>query len=265
MFQFGKFEDEFDRPASAAAVFSCLGGGSMNAGRASRPAEIEAIAAWLADHAATTEIAQPRRAAAPKRGLGRPPKAGERFPCGDLRPADDAGTEEHRAKRLRLVGAARDTRTPQRIARHEALASCPLGVLYARRKILSGEHYAGRRYAALFVKAVRPATLPSVLANLVSGGSMPMAMALLDEVAGTETDPHTGEQVPYGTVARAAYLAAREALDRRGPMVAQAIDDLVIYERAPRTQRRLEVIQDGLDALKTHFDLVDERSAAARA
>jgi hypothetical protein len=211
---FGIFEDELNRPAAAAAVFSCLRGGSM----ATR---------------------------------GRPRKAGERHASGDLRQAADQGTPEHQKKRIDLVGPPRDTRTSQRIQRHEALASYPLGVLYARRLVLSGEHYAGKRYASLFVKAVRPVTLPSILANLVSAGGLPLALALVDDA------------VDKGAEDRAAYLAAREVLDRRGPLVAKVIDDLVIYEVEPRSQKRLDMIRDGLDALNRHFELVDERTQAA--
>lgn len=173
---------------------------------------------------------------------GRPAKAGKRYASGDLRPAVDRGTDEHREQRKRLVGDADDKR-----------ASYPLGVLYARRLILSGDHYAGRRYAALFARAVRPVTVPSILANLVAGGGLVMAHLLVDEM------------VDNGAQDRADYLSAREALDRRGTLVAQAVDDVVIYEHAPRSDRRLELIRDGLDALKHHFDQVDERSRAAQA
>lgn len=166
---------------------------------------------------------------------GRPSKAGARFASGDLRPAVDRGTDEVRQKRIALVGDDRDKR-----------ASYPLGVLYARGLILSGDHYAGRRYAMLFFRAVQPIIAPSILGNLVAGGNLAAAMILVDDT------------VDHGAEARADYLDAREALGRRGASVAAAVDDVVIYEHEPRTTRRLEAIRDGLDTLKQFFDRADE-------
>lgn len=229
-----------------------------------RTAELSEIDAWLAEHDAITKIDRPkRRAADPVRkfGAGRPPKAGDRYACGKLRPVAATATDEHQAKRRALVGEPRRARTPQEIAKHEALAASPLGVLYARGLILSGDHYAARRYAMLFASAVRPLSMPSVLGNLVAGGGHTLAMALLDEMAGQERHPVTGALVPIGTWDREQFLDAHDVLESRGAHVVRAVEALVIYENPPRGQRRLDAIRDGLDALKTHFDGVDERAA----
>jgi hypothetical protein len=191
-----------------------------------------------------------------KKKPGPKAKHKDRYPCGKARPVNDGPTPELLAKRQRLVG---DQERKQRYA------SYPLGVLYACHKVSSGAHYAGKRYARLFSAAVRPLTIPSILGNLVASGGLVMAMGLVDEIAGTEIDPTTGKIAPYGTAARAAYLAARRVLERRGTIVAQSVDSLVLYEIAPRTTKRLEAIRDGLDALHRHFEEVDARSRAAMA
>ncbi len=172
-------------------------------------------------------------------------KSGARYPSGDLRPVNDGPTPELVEHRRALVGGDE---------KKQRYASYPLGVLYARRLLLSGDHYAGQRYAALFMRAVHPLTLPSVLGNLIAGGGIILAMVALD-----------GANEEKGAEDRSDYLAARKALGRSGAAEAMAVDDLVLYNHAPRTQKRLDQIRHGLDALHTHFDQVDARSRAAHA
>lgn len=167
-----------------------------------------------------------------------------RYPCGKRKTqpaANDNGTPELQQQRERLTGRSSTDRR----------ASYPLGVLYARGRIWKGDHYAGRRYAALFATAVRnPLVMPSLLADLVGRGGL---RPIYD----------CGES-DAGALARADYLAAREVLDRRGLHIAQAVDDLCVYEIAPRSEKRLAMAQDGLDALYRHFEEVDAARAKDR-
>ena len=173
-------------------------------------------------------------------------KAGERYPCGKLRPEILGPTPEHIEHRRALVGG--DDRA-------QRYAAYPLGVLYARRLVLSGDHYAGQRYAALFVRATHPRSTPSVLGILVAGYASP-----------SERDPKKAAEE------RSDYRAAHDALARCGTASVIAVEDLVLYDHgpalytdAPAQTPRLKKICEGLHALHQHFELVDERSRAARA
>lgn len=199
-----------DRPPGvAAAVFSCLHGGSMA-----------------------------RR--------GRPPIE---------RPQRDIGTTELRRHRAAALGIAEDHER----ARNDKRASYPLGILYARHLIFSADHYAGRRYAALFTIAVRPLTIASTLARVVAGLG-----GFLDPLLAEVGNEERGARV------RAEYLAARSALS---PIEAKTVEAVCVYEdenllrrllggKAPRALHHLE---SGLDKLFRHFEAADARSRAARA
>ena len=160
-------------------------------------------------------------------------KAGARYPCGKLRPETTGPTPELVEHRRALVGGD---------DKKQRYASYPLGVLYARRLILSGDHYAGQRYAMLYVRGVHPLTLPSVLGNLIGIGA---ALA-------------PARDADHGAQDRLDYLAARHALNQCSFQAAMAVDDLVIHDHDPTTQRRLDQIRSGLHALHAHFERVDE-------
>ncbi len=191
---------------------------------------------------AAADFSFPMSAREPMAKHGSKQKSGPRYPCGKLRPAMDGATAEHQAHREHLVG---DNERKQRYA------SYPLGVLYARRLLLSGDHHTGLRYAGLFARAVRPSRLPSILGNL-SAPTPNLEMSLSDDHEKREAQD------------RSDYLAARAVLDGRGIYVARAVDDLVIYEHEPLTTARLDLARDGLDALHRHFEAVDARSRAAQ-
>ena len=176
------------------------------------------------------------------------------MPCDRLRDTPEGPTQEHAAKRLAAIGDRTPPEDPSYLARARAarLASYPLGVLFAQHDISGSEHGAGCRYAMLFSRAVRPLTQPSILGSLIVTGGMPLALAAIDDVE------------ERGAEDRLAYLA-RAVLGRRGSSVARAVDDTVIYERPPLTQKRLALIRDGLDALKDHFEREDERRQATMA
>lgn len=165
---------------------------------------------------------------------GRKKRAGERHPCGRLRQEADRGTPELLEQRRRLTGSAEDPR-----------ASYPLGVLLARRKIMPAEHRAGRRYAALFAVAVRPARLPSILADLAGRG----ALASLHLDNGLANDDMRAYR---------AYARALAALERCGAHVLRAVEQVVVYEEPPLSLRRLDEVQTGLDALHRHFEEEDK-------
>ena len=172
-------------------------------------------------------------------------KAGARYPCGKLRPETFGPTDEMIEHRRALVGGD---------DKNQRYAAYPLGVLYARRLLLSGDHYAGQRYAALFVRAVHPRSIPSVLGTLVAGFGFGSAMTLLD-----------GDASERAAEQRSDYLSAHAALTNCGRACTIAVEDLVLYDHAPLTKLQLKRIHTGLDALHQHFELVDERSRAARA
>jgi hypothetical protein len=190
-----------------------------------------------------------RRSARMYSTRGRPREAGDRYASGDLKPEIDDGTEELQRHRITLVGHAGDRR-----------AAYPLGVLYSRRIILKGDHAAGLRYAGLFVAAVRPLTIPSLLRDLVGRGGLPLAIAVLSEEA----------QLERGAEIRLEYLSAHEALRQRGRDVLQAVEDVCIYEHwAPvirilegRGERDQRLIGDGLGTLERHFTAGRSRPAA---
>lgn len=179
---------------------------------------------------------------------GPKPKSGARYPSGDLRPVKDGPTPEHARQRQQLVGS--DDPKKQPFAEHE------LGIRFARHDITGAEFGAGRRYARLFRNAVQPLTLPSILGNLVAGGSHPLAMALLDYGADEER----------GAQDRADYLDARRALGRCGSRTAGIVDEIAVYGQANAGAKGEINHADfcrGLDALSRHFEVIDERARTA--
>ena len=219
---------------------------------------------------------------------GRKRKAGRRHPNGDLIPETDYGpayAAMQRLSRTSLTAAgdalvtlgslakletacaahSRNCRCDDcaelakhqstvhrlpRMARDKRLAY-PLGILYARGLVLSGEHYAGRRYAALFVAAVRPLGIPSILADLAGRGAI------------------QGYRPDLGGIGRPElqlqYRQARQVLDREGLRVVRVVDEVVIYEEGvpASASPRMRWLECGLHALADHFERADALRRAA--
>jgi hypothetical protein len=160
----------------------------------------------------------------------------------------DQGTPELQARRARLSRGS-----------DPKLASYALGRLYAHRIVLQGDRWAGDRYATLFTLAVRPVTIASMLGNLVAGGMLPQALALLAD----------GASEDFAAEARSQYLAARELLT---PLEARAVDAICVYQEeglelailAGRAKRSLEHLTSGLHKLHRHFEDSDRQSKAAK-
>lgn len=190
--------------------------------------------------------------------VGRPRKPGARKPSGRLqyKVEVDLGPREARAQRAVIADPSARKRLIARglagVELVEALAALDipgskapndaLDFLAKRGLFTSAERYAGRRYASLFARAVRPVTLTCLLGGLVSRAGVSVSGAIIDDVARDDAD------------GRAGYLAARAVLQRRGPRVAKAVDELVVFGQVPRSTARLELARDGLQALKRHFD-----------
>lgn len=208
---------------------------------------------------------------------GRKAKSGNRYASGKLIPQTDYGTAHgamqrisrtspttatdalamltelaHLDGRLDLDQAARRrlrecqdfvARLPRQC--RDKRVSYPLGVLYACGLVLSGDHYAGRRYAALFVAAVRPLTAPSILADIVGRGAV------------------VGYRPDEGGIGRPQleldYRAARRALEREGIRVVRVVDEVVVYEEGmpAANSPRMRWLESGLHALAAHFEIVD--------
>lgn len=178
---------------------------------------------------------------------GRPPKAGPRKPCGRLRFVSDGGSEHLLAHRALAINPALVGHAVEELARNGAAldrrASYPLGALYARHFITGAQHYAGCRYMALFVRAVRGVGVPSVLANLVGHGS----------IATTSFVEHAEERAAE---IQGDYRSARVALERSGRRSTIAVDNVAVYQHEI-IQRNLVNLRVGLDALWGHFDAKD--------
>ncbi len=139
----------------------------------------------------------------------------------------------------------KDEEILKRKACQDRRGSYPLGILFYQGQVSSGQHYAGRRYMGLFVRAVRGVGVASVLANMVGEG-----MIL-----------PSPEPVQDAAEVRTAYLAARRALRRSGHMSAFLVDRVAVYEDVrPDLIREavLRTLHVGLDALKAHFDGEDK-------
>lgn len=217
---------------------------------------------------------------------GRKRKAGGRKPSGQLRyPSTDHGSSYGAIQRLARTSCAaaadaieimtdlarldgqpdlsrEDTRRLRecrdfadrlpRQARDQRL-SYPLGILYATRQISSGRHYAGRRYAALFVAAVRPVSVPSILADLMGHGSI---SGYRPDMSGTGR-----QQIEID------YRDARQALSREGIRVVRIVDEVVVYEDGMPASGspRMRWLETGLGALADHFERADTIRRAAGA
>lgn len=216
MVSFGKFEHEFDRPASAAAVFSCLRGGSVEADRAPGEAEQAAIDAWLAEHKAITELpTRPTVAASPTKP-GRPALSGPRYLSGDLKPRGphDATVE----KRKLLVGDRAFTKKGALDPR----AAFPLGILYLRRAILHGDYRAGMRFAGLYAAVWGKGQIRSHLEAVIYGLR---GVGWDDEAKREKRQLELAEDLGQAT-------AALHALPTRRPY--HVLVNLAVYERPLR-------------------------------
>jgi hypothetical protein len=136
-------------------------------------------------------------------------------------------------------------------------ASYPLGVLFARGVVQSADHYAGRRYAALFVAAVRPLGVPSILADIVGRGA----------VSSWRDATVSGQQLVRAWEMETAYRRARQELDREGIRVVRVVDEVVVYEEGMPAagSPRLRWLLTGLRALGAHFEKVDALRRAREA
>lgn len=192
---------------------------------------------------------------------GRPSKPGDRKPSGDLRFIPDRGSPLMLLRRVELVDSkfARlpqegDDEFAQRISKHQDAhdkrVGYPLGIMLIKRQITSEEHYAGRRYMGLFVRAVRGVGVQSVLANFIGAGSLAFANVARDQIANDDV----------GAEIRRAYLEAREALERAGRRATYAVDDVAIYELPRFHLSRMGELKRGLSRLAEHFDESDKRS-----
>lgn len=158
---------------------------------------------------------------------GRKRKPGRREPSGRCsRAAKDSGTPELQMVRARLVGAA-----------DPALASHPLGILYARGIINRRQYDAGRRYAFLFAVTVRKPHQP-VLS--LDGGPLPASW---------------GEDTLEDMTAH--YNWARSGLAIAGYGVKAAVEAAAVYEEMPAWlggsgRGRADVIR-GLNVLAGRF------------
>jgi hypothetical protein len=127
-------------------------------------------------------------------------------------------------------------------------SSYPLGILYQQGAVSGREHYAGKRYAALFVAAVRQIGVPSILADLSGRGAVSFYRGSDD-----------------GSVGRPdleiAYRQAREQITAEGIRIVRIVDEVVVYEEGQPAlgSPRLRMLTTGLTKLADHFEIVDEQ------
>ena len=184
---------------------------------------------------------------------GRPRKAGKRKPSGDLKFTPDSGSPHLLAHRVldvlpHLAGSKIDKLLDHDVAQDKRSAY-PLGILLLQGKITPAHHYAGRRYAGLFVRAIRGVGMPSCLANLIGSGGVDQPMPA------HEPENDAAEEIHI------AYKAARRVLQRVGQRIAEAIDNVAVYE-TKQASESLPLIVRGLEDLKRHFNEVDKRRSA---
>lgn len=117
-----------------------------------------------------------------------------------------------------------------------------LGLLHARKSITGAQHYAGTRYASLYVtSSYRAVRQQSVLGKMVGGTS-------------GNPDNRTPQQVEDAAAEqREAYLAVRLVLTRQGISTAGVVDNVCVFEILP-SARQLDDLRMGLDALRDHFE-----------
>lgn len=174
---------------------------------------------------------------------GRPRKSGPRKPSGGLRFVPDAGTAELAAHRAAGVGCQAD-----QIDTSDPRLSYPLGILFVQRRINGPQHYAGRRYLGLFVRAVRGVGIPSVLGNMVSSGA----------TIGPKVQEYADDEAKI----RSQYLDAREALDAIGGKAAATVDNVAIHEVRALGSNNLIWLVKGLNGLHAHFLAHDDAELA---
>lgn len=200
---------------------------------------------------------------------GRPRKAGKRKPCGRLQTQDDTGTPELLAHRTiaihpefgaKMLDSARYEENIAQLANHKSAtdrrAAYPLGVFFAQHHVTSEQHYAGRRYLGLFVRAVcQPLSVPSVLGKMVANapGTVPGMSRTDDEIAKAAVE------------ARQSYLDCRTVLKALGRGVSATVDGVVVYEEHRYRPDQLVMLRKGLDALYAHFEKADAQKRAVAA
>jgi hypothetical protein len=188
--------------------------------------------------------------------MGRKRKAGDRYPSGRLRFEADPGSPQLLVHRLQAVVpsvAWPEDADLESIARRrqgqDKRSAYPLGILLLRGEITSSEHYAGCRYMALFVRAVRGIGVPSILADLAGRGSVTSFRVFSETVA------------PKAAETRREYLRARQALEDRGRYgnhhVAAVVDRWAVFEEGlpPMAMRQLLALRCGLGVLADHFNV----------
>lgn len=143
---------------------------------------------------------------------GRLPKAGERFPSGDLKPVRDAGTPEAQIKRESIVGAA------------ELLFALYDSRIIADEQYEAGCLYAGLRagfFAAPFGKAI-PLGVAEHIGLTEADDDRPRA----------EDRPDETEEQKRDRILRA-YSRADRALKRAGNAERRLVVEIVIDRRQP--------------------------------
>lgn len=205
---------------------------------------------------------------------GRPRKAGARYKCGAVKPEKDYGSLHLQLQRLAALSplsasqvlsdlsqASPDGLTAKEareIERHQVCvlamlkeassdprASYQLGVLFARRVINSAQHYAGRRYQGIYTRGVCPPRQPSVLSNLVGGGTCGPIPTKID------VNERAAEN-------RIEYLDTRTALEYYGRVVTSIVDAVTVFDFPPMPQQ-IDDLKSGLNALLEHFETSDKR------
>lgn len=209
-----------------------------------------------------------------RKSAGRPKKAGARKPCGRLAPVNDNGTDEILLQRVRLVdeneaGAIRlaivnssaliessdnekgikqaamqlsATRKKLHTIASDRRLSYALGLLYARKHITGAQHYAGTRYAGLYLtSSYRAVRQQSVLGKMIGGGN-----GSAQSLTSQEAETAQAEQ-------REAYLKARKILIGQGFIVANLVDSVCVFEQLPLF-KQIDKLCLGLSALRDYFE-----------
>ena len=156
-------------------------------------------------------------------------KAGNRYPCGQLKPVLDYGTDELQARRAEdSNGNGRDPRS-----------GYPLGCLLLRNAITEAQHAAGLRYAALHFRVWGPLSIRSNVADLVTRGLVTPGSQFVDAVFKAHKP------------AEAALASANDALgsDRSVVIATAVFEQMALSTALPQLRR-------DLDALHQHFEEV---------
>jgi hypothetical protein len=168
---------------------------------------------------------------------GRPPKAGERYASGRLRPDDP-----------RIVALAQPHRRGEKF-RLDQRAETPLGGLNIVGQLTDEQYEAGRQYAGVVgryrVVIGAPRASPSsagiLVADGLGGGAPPLS---IDEAERRKRE----------------YEAAYEALWDAGQRAAKAVARVAVYGEA-WLPGMLSELRTGLSALAAHFRLTHARKS----